>query len=122
MKVKGVQKRTEMGKGGHGCDAGELERMEGMRRAVTCHWLRVQEMANVGEVSLGWVKEALHEVEKHTYGEGCEKGFLGHPLGLLLTCFPDYTENQASLLLLLTVLLPALTPRALGFPIPSLLL
>lgn len=37
-------------------------------------------MANVGAGSIGWVKEALHEVEKYRRGEGYEKGFLGTPL------------------------------------------
>lgn len=79
-------------------------------------------MANVGAGSIGWVKEALHEVEKYRCGEGYEKGFLGHPLGPLLTRFPIRTSHQASPLPFLTVLRPALTPRALGFPSPSLLL
>lgn len=31
--------------------------------------------------------------------KGCEKGILGWPLGLLLTCLPTCTSCQASLLL-----------------------
>lgn len=50
-------------------------------------------MANVGAGSIGWVKEALHEVEKYRCGEGYEKGFLGHPLGPLLTRFPIRTSR-----------------------------